>query len=133
MVAKNEIRVGNWYKHLPIWSYRNEDCKEFYFQWEDRDWYAVGECTLSFDNIDDIPLSAEILEKCGFVYNDDKSFLTLNYFNGYLQTDDSVEFGLVLCYAYRERYSVHVCDATHLHELQNIYNSFTKKELNVNL
>ena len=68
-MQENEIRIGNWFEHLPEWSYRNQELKSFLFQWEASDWYALGECTLSLDYIKPIDLSPEILEKCRFVSN----------------------------------------------------------------
>jgi len=73
---KNELRIGNWVYHNPnIWSYRNDDgvisnYGEFNsdcFQWEESDWYAIGECTLDFEKcIKPIQLTEEWLVKFGF-------------------------------------------------------------------
>ena len=67
MIQENEIRVGNWFQHDNVWSYRNEMQGDvFNFKWEARDWYALGECTLDLEFINPIPLTPEILVKCGF-------------------------------------------------------------------
>ena len=66
-MTENELRVGNWCHHKDDWSYRQpeQDFKEFDFKWNESDWYALGECTLSFDNIEPIPLTEEWLIRCG--------------------------------------------------------------------
>lgn len=70
MVKENEIRIGNWFRHLPVWSNRQPDempMKDFNFQWDDNDWYQMAEGCMGLDRIKSIPLTPQILEKCGFV------------------------------------------------------------------
>jgi hypothetical protein len=71
MIDSNELRIGNWVSHNGNWSYRNDeknpvDNKPFNFKWESSDWYALGECTLFIEDVSPIPLTAEVLLKCGF-------------------------------------------------------------------
>jgi hypothetical protein len=65
-----DIRVGNLFNHLDNWSYRQPktDYKEFVFKWDESDWYALGECTLSLEDIDPIELTEDWLVRCGFEY-----------------------------------------------------------------
>jgi hypothetical protein len=69
-VNPSEIRLGNWFEHHPVWSHRNHikcaDPDRFVFQWEERDWSAIGECLFSLDCISPIPITAEMLVKSGF-------------------------------------------------------------------
>jgi len=69
MVEEKEIRIGNWFRHKAVWSYRNDSDNpvEFDFQWESRDWFALGECTLSLESVEPIPISEERLTKLGLV------------------------------------------------------------------
>lgn len=142
MITANEIRIGNWYKHLPVWSYRNEDLKEFYFQWEDRDWYAVGECTLNLQSIEAIPLTPELLLKCGFEKEtpDDKygevyikegfGFILRKVNFGKPMTPD---YGFALELLKGDIWTTIIKRIPYLHQLQNIYQVFTQTELTVNL
>jgi D-serine deaminase-like pyridoxal phosphate-dependent protein len=75
-----------------------------------------------------IPLTEEILLKCGFVSckaDKDNEWLNLKtrYFN--FSSDESVKFKKVYLVLNKTEL---VCD--HLHELQNLYYSLTKTELN---
>lgn len=68
MIQANEIRVGCTFLHKKEWSYRQDKkyLKSFYFNWTESDWYALGECTLSLEIVEPIPLDEDILLKCGF-------------------------------------------------------------------
>ena len=61
----NELRIGNWVKHDPSWSYRNPLLAEFEFQWDEGYYYGIGECTISIVDISPIPLTEEWLVKLG--------------------------------------------------------------------
>jgi len=109
---KNELRVGNWVKHNDNWCYRGEDVAEF--QWEDRDWYAVGECTLFLENIKPIPLTEEWLIKLWFE-KQMKDFYTFEL-NGY---DLFYDGGVLAIYTHAERKPVFEKEVKYVHELQN--------------
>lgn len=68
MIKATELRIGNWVDHKDLWSYRQprQDFKEFDFQWNEADWYALGKCTLDLEIIQPIPLTEEWLLKFGF-------------------------------------------------------------------
>jgi hypothetical protein len=66
-----QLKIGNWVHHnVSIWSYRNNDgvISNFddNFQWNESDWYALGECTLTEDCIEPILLTEDWLPKFGF-------------------------------------------------------------------
>lgn len=128
MIDKNEIRCGNWFRHNESWCYR-DNTEPFYFQWEDRDWYALGECTLSLEDCDPIPLSEEVLVKCGF--KKDGDFYLHPSTMIFELTQKFPEFGywwavrrtsLPAAIVIKERFS-------YLHELMNLFYSLTKEEL----
>lgn len=71
MIQPSELRLGNWVHHERVWSHRQPDYgspSEFDFQWEERDWYAIGESTINFDDVSPIVITEEWLEKLGFEY-----------------------------------------------------------------
>jgi hypothetical protein len=124
----NDLMIGNWVKHEPSeWSYRNNDNVDLgniYFQWEDRDWVALGECTLSIEALSAIPLTEEILLKCEgslFIgYSHFKSYYNINGINVNFIDDKWIEY-------------VSRVEIKYLHELQNIYYWRTKKHLQIKL
>lgn len=126
-MKENEIRIGNWFIHNGNWSHRNdyEELKNsFYFQWENNDWYALGECTFSFDDFEPIPLTTEILEKVGFVNDEliingnDNSVISRNKDNTFsLWVEGYYGFG----------------KCKYLHQIQNLVYSLTGRELNITL
>lgn len=80
-------------------------------------------------NIKPIPLTEEILLKCGFEYDTlDWLYLRRKRFN--FCTDRSVNMGVVYV-------NINGCDLglelEYLHQLQNLYFALTQKELEINL
>jgi hypothetical protein len=68
MINETEIMIGGVFQHNANWCYRSpSEIKPFIFQWEARDWYALGECTMSLDDCEPIPITPEILDKCGML------------------------------------------------------------------
>lgn len=63
MIKAEELRIGNWVLHNEKWSYRGMPIP---FQWNENDWYALGECSMGLDCIDPIHISEEWLLKFGF-------------------------------------------------------------------
>jgi hypothetical protein len=118
MVDLKEVRVGNYVHHKDDWSYRQvgNDFQEFDFTWDYKDFHALLECTLYPEAIEYIPITKEHLKKANF------NFKELGF------NDLSVSYGLTSG-------DIHfVIDNYHqkleyLHELQNMYYDFTKKEL----
>jgi hypothetical protein len=119
--------IGNWVKHDPSeWSYRNNDNVDLgniYFQWEDRDWVALNECTLSIEALSAIPLTEEILLKC-----ESSLFIGYSHFKSYNINGMEVNFIDDKWIEYVSRVEI-----KYLHELQNIYYWRTKKHLQINL
>ena len=120
MIDKNEIRCGNWFEHNANWCYRSPaEIKIFQFQWEDRDWYALGECGIWLDDCFSIPLSPSILESCGFKEN---KLLEPCYELGKI----SVRYNMVFYDGYR----VSENNYNYLHQFQNLIYALTGAELN---
>lgn len=118
MIKANELRIGNWLL----------GCNNYYFQ-VDTDTFVALEHKSSNYNSDcpaPIPLTPEILEKCGFVRKENTgSGITWDYgkfrlIQGYLP-----EFYLDAPH-YGKAY-------TTLHQLQNLYFALTQTELQITL
>ncbi len=129
MVSPDELRKGNYFsgnfrdrwsvikiRAMPLYSYDVEaaDGKEY-----------------SLANLEGIPLSPEILQKCGFKFDADELFdgerevvvekYILGYFEWYQKSKELF---------YREVNLPHI---KYLHQLQNIYFDLIGEELNVQL
>lgn len=121
MISTEEIRIRNYFNHNDEWN-----CKGYkgIFQWKESDWYALGECTLSLENVTPIPLTEEILLKCGYkmanpnslAYSNDSQ--DLPYLYETIEGKYSMSTGIPMKY---------------LHELQNRVWVYTGKELEVGL
>lgn len=124
MIQPNELRIGNWVSHNSEWSYRNDGVlmkKPFNFPWEESDWYAVGECMLSLDNISTIPLTPSILKRNGF--DEDEIIFGKTFTNGEL-----------LIYVVSDGYAAQIGNSfKYVHQLQNLYFALTQTELKIQL
>ena len=128
MIDVKEIKIGNWFEHNDSWSYRNEETKlPFSFQWNETDWWALGECTLFIESVSPIPLTEEWLLKLGFkkqkaselyIEYDNDRFIVVNCLMG-------VHLGFDVEVYFEEEYE-HI---KYVHQLQNLYYTLTGKEL----
>ena len=65
----SELRIGNWCTHpASVWSHRTESqgYGHIEFQWEEKDWLGLAECTMSIEDVEPIPLTEEWLKRLGF-------------------------------------------------------------------
>ncbi len=125
-IKENEIRIGNWFHHKKEWSYRqDDDIKEFDFQFESSDWFALGECTLFYENFEPILLTEEWLLKFGLKYN---GYMYSNGSNLVISKDVSW-FGL---YMERHEDDVKFDCPKYIHQFQNLYFALTGEELKIN-
>lgn len=76
-----------------------------------------------------IPLTEEILLKCGFEKYSEGNFVLGNFILSYLTTDENFEFE----YKVSGIDSWLLKDIKYLHQLQNLYFALTNEELTVNL
>lgn len=136
MIKPNEIRLGNWYNHKANWSYRNKEEIEYSFEWEDLDWVALSECKLELTDIQPIPLTPEVLEKCGFRESKKQPVHFINLGNPAKQLEllKSGEYFYPSIYQAAEVSSendgtVYVNRIQYLHQLQNLIYALTGQEL----
>lgn len=126
---ENELRIGNLVHHLDNWSHRQpeQDFKEFDFKWEDRDWYAIGECTMDLKDILPIPLTEEWLVKFGFIN------YIINYYLPIPEIKAEIHFEMFrkeyVCILYCSTGSFIPNDIKYVHQLQNLYFCLTGEEL----
>lgn len=62
----SELRIGNWVHHNGNYCYRCPS-DAFDFQWNETDWYQVGEHCMNLEDISGIPLTEEKLKRLGLV------------------------------------------------------------------
>lgn len=109
MIQANELRIGNWVK------------SNIYQQVtvEILDWLSNDRH--NHDSLQPIPLTPEILEKCGFVRNE-----LMAKHNTVIWYGDHIGVKGILGV-------VKPCECGYLHQLQNLYFALTGEELTVNL
>ena len=130
----NELRIGNLiYKPIPkkdmpieIVEILSINDSFDYLDVKNKDGYITESCELN--KFIPIPLTEEILLKCGFEYQDDLGI----FFKGLFEIQ-KLRLGIDL----RERFEAMLYDFNpsldYLHQLQNLYFALTGEELNVNL
>ena len=114
MIQAEQIRLGNWFEHDCVRSYRNNGIllkNLFQFQWTIKDWQQ-----LDSKKVSPIPLTSDIFRKCGFEEDGLYRYKKINF--TMIEWDEGIYF-LNGNLDFRIKY---------LHQLQNIY-SFTGQEL----
>lgn len=128
MIDARELRIGNYFKYNKK---HNEGlCMlNIPMKWDDSDWYQLGECIIFLDWFDPIPITEEILLKCGFTYK--LGDLDFKLPNGLLYYDVKEKKMYLMVGQFADCTDTVPCD--YLHQLQNIIFSLTGKELKFNL
>lgn len=132
MIAVNEIRIGNWLQD------RHEVTEEsgFYVQVESIMYKGINysyrdeEDEYLFEHLHPIPLTPEILEKCGFVYDNNYK---INIGNGVTLEFDSDVFFKQINSEGVPSFVVMPTEIKYLHQLQNLIFAITQKELEISL
>lgn len=100
---------------------------------------GIGEYVLiekyaySFSDIKPIPLTEEILLKCGFVYTDEENeymSLIVGFNSKLISSDKSANFNSVWLH---KEIPYTLMEFKYLHQLQNLYFTLTNQELQINL
>jgi hypothetical protein len=120
----NDLRIGNWVKHNSEWCYRGEDVYDF--QWNESDWYALGECTLFLENIEPIPLTEEWFLRFEFEKDDFCSAYIRYTLNGLVIIHD-LKNNIFLV----DNFKNNLVYLKYVHQLQNLYFALTDKELEI--
>lgn len=130
MIEAKELRIGNWIlpEHNLDGEYHKVTIIESYaINSYTEDWYRG------------IPLTHEILEKCGFkeddnvasAFNDIKKYYSIN--GSFFMRELNGEFHRYIEVEDDPYYSFPLCQVKYLHQLQNLYFALTGKELEINL
>lgn len=121
MIAANELRLGNWVEHMTNGNKWQITISDFVEE------YEMGQAMF---HMKPIPLTPEILEKCGFQLAPQRISI---YEKGLLR----LWLGHTGCIAYLinkdTRESHYIRDIQHLHQLQNLYFALTGEELEIKL
>ena len=120
MINANELRIGNWvrFKHLLcfIITIKQDNCE-------------IQSSRLvvnsSYDFIEPIPLTPEILEKCGFVYSWDGGTNEANYS---VKKNGKIVFSINDSLVFRHSF-YNSTKLQYLHQLQNLIFALTGEEL----
>lgn len=134
MILETEIRSGNYYNRVDSLS----GDKLGFHKWDSNDWYKVGECIDFFDNYEYIPLTEDILLKCGFekiklpkegTYYGHSEY---NFGNVVFKVDNqnTLNSNGSNKYFFLNKFRIK-CE--YLHTLQNLVFALTQKELTVQL
>ena len=123
-IKANELRIGNW---VQLENYTKYQIEPHHFQLNWDGYSTVLDLTIS------IPLTEEILLKCGFEksksYNNYK-VKAGDYFNSVQHYDGewiySIDESDAFCYTISAKIDF-------LHQLQNLYFALTNEELNIQL
>lgn len=121
MLNANELRLGNWVSET------NSKGKTFYVQ-INIDFLET--LVVEPDVFDPVPLTPEILEKCGFKPHD-----KFDYFKNYLALGHKGSSNYVVAEFDRIDGQGHLLrrGISYLHQLQNLYFALTGQELPINL
>lgn len=125
MIQAKELRIGNYLYYRDKESFLEVVSLGSRFE-------TINERGLLYgsDDIEEykpIPLTEEILLKCGFEYSS-KDWLELKYKNLIFNTDRSVNMSVVYLNTCNDWLEI-----KHLHQLQNLYFALTGKELEIKL
>ena len=114
MIQANELRVGNYVQDS---CGRYDKCNNIRYDWDS----AFG-----------VPLTPEILEKCGFKKRDEEfnSLFRLGKVQVYTQVYSENNN---IFFAYSFGYDIEETEIKYLHQLQNLYFALTGEELNIQL
>jgi len=137
-ILAQELRIGNWVHHNTEWNYKigsnnttATTFHEFDFQWDETDWYALGECTMFLKNINPILLTKEWLLKFGFKYNG------MNWVKDKLPMTD-FRYNVSFTYFYKGKLKcnnisnpIKSIEIEYVHQFQNLYFALTGEELTV--
>jgi hypothetical protein len=137
IIKDEEIRVGNWLvyegykgkKFVKVTDIFNGGINMINDNYEVSPEYDLAQ-------LQPIPLTPEILEKCGFVQNLLTAFrLTIAYLtNLYLHNDEGDKYNTAIeCMDGDAAFMYLPSEIKYLHQLQNLYFALTNQELQINL
>lgn len=122
-IEAGSIRIGNWFEHNTEWNYAGHNGL---FQWEDRDWYALGESTLCLRNASPVTLTEDWLLNFGFEKNE-RHVHEMHPWIDYTLKGIRIQLPyFTFNFGDEDEQDV---DIQFIHQLQNLYHSLTGNEL----
>lgn len=141
----NELRVNNWIERK-FWNPRPNNPS---FMWDkctvDAIYAGRVNCRLDkstviklqYEDIRPIPLTPELLDRCGFVISGDAEWVMplpngngCDLFLEHVLADNTIPYDVVLRTA---KHFIYLHSITYLHQLQNLFFSLTGNELEVKM
>jgi len=139
----NELRIGNWVichfmnmeiKTQVLWMTYNILEQKYFANVKD------GEVINAYSietNCKPIPITPELLERCGFVISGDVEWVIplpngngCDLFLEHILADNTIPYDVVLR---AEKHFIYLHSITYLHQLQNLYHALTGNELEVKM
>jgi len=132
-MRENELMIDKYYNHNGNWNYADH---KGIFKFTSSDFYAILESTLDIEDIKPIPLTEELLLKCGFerIFENSNLFLNITndiYFYWY---NDKLNGCVINHYMDSDNQLSELTfdlEILHLHQLQNIFFALTNQELKI--
>lgn len=122
MIKANEIRVGNWLNDPRQYNPK-------FFPKTDNGYFKATARDIQYaEEFEPIPLTEEILLKCGFEYVEEVFSYCCKFHNIYIST-----IGEFIFAPFCTNDSDCLVKIKYLHQLQNLYFALTGQELEVNL
>lgn len=129
MIQANELRIGNWVQMQDVPN--GSEMPGSMFQWDSAHWWDVETSRLRVSMLNPIPLTPEILEKCGFHKHNNAWVL-----DDFSETDYNKDF-FTIWNIHDGNYHLNTTnfpvELHSLHQLQNLYFALTGTELNIEL
>ncbi len=125
MIAKTDLRIGNYFMNQPGYYRTVVVLNNNMVQGEN----GKNKTYFGYAGIQGVPFTSDLLEKCGFVFNKSFGIWQDNY-------GVTLEFAGNACQFMQCVGSIYHCVGdpfTTLHELQNYYPLFGGKDLTINL
>jgi len=134
MINENEIRIGNWFHHTEQWSTMQGDntLDSFDFKWTSSSWYQIGECLLSLEVLEPIPLTENWLLKFGFNKDYKQGYVGIDVNNSdFVLTEPLVigEWQTNYIFQFNAGNLSKFTELKYVHQLQNLFFTITGKEL----
>lgn len=127
----NELRIGNYVEHNGNWSYRDHSAPKI-IQWEESDFYALGESTIFLEDIKPIQLTEEWLLKFGFEKNKSNKNRFIHYISGFEIERQGSKFAYAVWGGEDAPFLTQFFGHhNYVHQLQNLYFALTGEELTI--
>lgn len=124
MTQANELRIGNWVNETVLGNRQVHGIADICIDLQgDEGLYSIDP-----ENIRPIPLTPEVLEACGFDWDNDTNEYANYRIKANIRLHAADDYNVI--WITGDAFECDLCTIKHLHELQNLIFSLTGKELN---